>query len=283
MTARASNKRKIVISIGIKELLDSGVHFGHQTKRWNPRMKPFIFDARNGIHIIDLSKTLTQLETACDFLHGIVAKGGNVLFVGTKKQAQEAVKESAKACGQLYVTERWLGGTLTNFNTVKRSIARLKQIEKMETDGSINNYVKQEQSMYRREAARLFKNLDGIRSMDKYPQAMFIVDIKREHNAVAEGRRLKIPIVALVDTNCDPDLVDYPIAGNDDAIRSVRLILQTVVQVITQARAEYEAKYGRRREEQTAEVAAAAPAEVPAPAPAPVEPIVEAATAAVSL
>jgi small subunit ribosomal protein S2 len=264
--ARASNKRKIVISIGIKELLDSGVHFGHQTKRWNPKMKPFIFDARNGIHIIDLSKTLTQLETACDFLHGIVAKGGSVLFVGTKKQAQEAVKESAKSCAQLYVTERWLGGTLTNYNTVKRSIARLKQIEKWETDGSINNYVKQEQSMYRREAARLFKNLDGIRSMDKYPAAMFIVDIKREHNAVAEGRRLKIPIVALVDTNCDPLLVDYPIAGNDDAIRSVRLILQTVVQTITQAKAEYEAKYGRRRttEEQPAEAAPAPASEAPA-------------------
>jgi small subunit ribosomal protein S2 len=263
-----------VISIGIKELLDSGVHFGHQTKRWNPKMKPFIFDARNGIHIIDLSKTLTQLETACEFLRGVVAKGGNVLFVGTKKQAQEAVKESAKSCSQLYVTERWLGGTLTNFNTIKRSIARLKTIEKWEADGSINNYVKQEQSMYRREAARLFKNLDGIRSMDKYPAAMFIIDIKREHNAVAEGRRLKIPIVALVDTNCDPLLADYPIAGNDDAIRSVRLILQTVVQTITQARAEYEAKYGRRnREAQLAETAPApaaetAPDSAPAPAPA---------------
>jgi small subunit ribosomal protein S2 len=253
--ARISNKRKIVISIGIKELLDSGVHFGHQTRRWNPKMKPFIFDARNGIHIIDLSKSLTQLETACDFLHGVVAKGGSVLFVGTKKQAQEAVKESAKGCGQLYVTERWLGGTLTNFNTIKRSIARLKQIERWETDGSINQYGKQEQSMYRREAARLFKNLDGIRTMDKYPAAMFIVDIKREHNAVAEGRRLKIPIVALVDTNCDPELVDYPIAGNDDAIRSVRLILQTVVQTVTQARAEYEAKYGRRKTQQGEESA----------------------------
>jgi small subunit ribosomal protein S2 len=268
MTARASNKRKIVISIGIKELLDSGVHFGHQTKRWNPKMKPFIFDARNGIHIIDLSKTLTQLETACDFLHGIVAKGGAVLFVGTKKQAQEAVKESAKACAQLYVTERWLGGTLTNFNTIKRSIARLKQIERWETDGSINNYVKQEQSMYRREAARLFKNLDGIRTMEKYPAAMFIVDIKREHNAVAEGRRLNIPIVALVDTNCDPELVDYPIAGNDDAIRSVRLILQTVVQTVTQARAEYEAKYGRRKTQPGEETALPAPAAASAPAEA---------------
>ena len=154
-----------------------------------------------------------------------------MLFVGTKKQAQQAVKETAKECGQFYVTERWLGGTLTNFQTVKRSIARLKQIEKMETDGTINNYVKQEQSVFRREAARLFKNFDGIRAMDKYPAAMFIVDIKREHNAVAEARRLNIPVVAIVDTNCDPELVTYPIAGNDDAIRSVRLILQTVGQV----------------------------------------------------
>jgi small subunit ribosomal protein S2 len=270
-----------VISIGIKELLDAGVHFGHQTRRWNPKMKPFIFDARNGIHIIDLSKSLTQLETACDFLHGVVSRGGNVLFVGTKKQAQEAVKESAKACGQLYVTERWLGGTLTNFNTIKRSIARLKQIERWETDGSINQYGKQEQSMYRREAARLFKNLDGIRTMEKYPAALFIVDIKREHNAVAEGRRLNIPIVALVDTNCDPELVNYPIAGNDDAIRSVRLILQTVVQIVTQARAEYEAKYGRRKTQPSEETPAAAPlaagaaveapvAAAPEPAPAPV-------------
>jgi small subunit ribosomal protein S2 len=270
MARRADNKRNQVISIGIKELLDAGVHFGHQTRRWNPKMKPFIFDARNGIHIIDLSKSLTQLETACDFLHSVVAKGGSVLFVGTKKQAQEAVKESAKACGQLYVTERWLGGTLTNFNTIKRSIARLKQIEKWDVDGSMNQYGKQEQSMYRREAARLFKNLDGIRNMDKYPAAMCVVDIKREHNAVAEGRRLKIPIVALVDTNCNPELVDYPIAGNDDAIRSVRLILQTLVQTVTRARAEYEAKYGRRAAEQPAEGAPApAPVETPSPTPAP--------------
>jgi len=263
---RASYKRKTVISIGIKELLDSGVHFGHQTRRWNPKMKPFIFDARNGIHIIDLSKSLAQLDVACQFLHSLVAKGGSVLFVGTKKQAQEAVKEAAKSCGQLYVTERWLGGTLTNFNTIKRSIARLKTIEKWEADGSINHYGKQEQSMYRREAARLFKNLDGIRSMDKYPAAMFVVDIKREHNAVAEGRRLNIPIVALVDTNCDPNLVTHPIAGNDDAIRSIRLILQTVVQVVMQARGEYEAKYGRKKAEQSE---SAPPPAAPAPAPTP--------------
>lgn len=267
-----------MISIGVKELLDAGVHFGHQTKRWNPKMKPFIFDARNGIHIIDLSKTLTQLEAACNFLHQTVAKGGHILFVGTKKQAQEAIKEAAKACGQLYVTERWLGGTLTNFQTVKKSIARMKQIEKMEADGSINQYGKQEQAVYRREATRMFKNLDGIRVMDKFPAAMFVVDIKREHNAIAEARRLKIPIVAVVDTNCNPDLIDYPIAANDDAIRSVRVILTTVVQTIVQAKGEFDAKHARRKsDEAAAKEAAAAPAttatsgtpEAPAPTAVP--------------
>ena len=199
-----------MLSIGVKELLDSGVHFGHQTKRWNPKMKPFIFDARNGIHIIDLSKTLTQLEAACDFLAATVRKGGKVMFVGTKKQAQQCVKETAKECGQFYVTERWLGGTLTNYNTIKTSIKRLKEIEKMNTDGTMANYVKQEQAMIRREAGRFQKYFDGIRAMDKIPAAMFVVDIKREHNAMAEARKLKVPIVAIVDTNCDPDLVIIP-------------------------------------------------------------------------
>src|SRR6266478_1583782 len=278
---RALNQRKLVISIGVKELLDSGVHFGHQTKRWNPKMKPFIFDARNGIHIIDLSKTLNQLEAACNFLSSTIAKGGKLLFVGTKKQAQQAVKETAKECGQFYVTERWLGGTLTNFATIKKSIGRLKQIEKMETDGTINQYVKQEQSMIRREAARLVKFFDGIRSMEKHPSAMFVVDIKREHNAVAEARRLKIPVVAIVDTNCDPDLVDYAITGNDDAIRSVRMILATIGQTVTHAQAEYEAKYARRKTleqpapdqaqtiAETVSLAAAEFAEVPAASVAP--------------
>jgi small subunit ribosomal protein S2 len=239
-----------VLSIGLKELLDSGVHFGHQTKRWNPKMKPFIFDARNGIHIIDLSKTLAQLEAATNFLAATVRKGGKVVFVGTKKQAQQCVKDTAKECGQFYVVERWLGGTLTNFNTIKTSIKRLREIEKMEEDGSINNYVKQEQAVIRREVARLHKYFDGIRTMDKLPAAMFVVDIKREHNAVAEARKLKIPIVALVDTNSDPDLVDYVIAANDDAIRSVRMIMATVGQVITQAQAEFEAKRARRPDAQ---------------------------------
>src|SRR5262249_55819237 len=266
-TRRTSNQRKLVISIGIKELLEAGVHFGHQTRRWNPKMKPFIFDARNGIHIIDLSKTVSQLDTACSFLSTTVRKGGTVLFVGTKKQAQEAVREADKACGQHYVTERWLGGTLTNFNTIKRSIARMKEIEKMEADGSINDFVKQEQSVLRRECARLTKYFEGIRAMDKFPEALFIVDVKREQNALREGRRLSIPIVGIVDTNSDPDQVDYPIAGNDDAIRSVRLILTTMVQTISQARSEYEAKYARRKtEEAPAEVAPALEA-TPPPVP----------------
>ena len=173
-------------------------------------------------------------------------KGGKVLFVGTKKQAQHAIKEIAKECGQFYVTERWLGGTMTNFNTLKRSIARLKEIEKMDADGTLAKYGKQEQAVIRREAARLHKYFDGIRDMDRIPAAIFVVDIKREHNAVAEARKLKVPVVAIVDTNCDPDLVDYPIAGNDDAIRSVRMILATISQIITQAQAEYESKRARR-------------------------------------
>jgi small subunit ribosomal protein S2 len=233
-------------TIGLKELLEAGVHFGHQTKRWNPKMKPFIFDARNGIHIIDLSKSVSQLNQACNFLTTLTRKGGSVLFVGTKKQAQEAVREAAKSCGQFYVTERWLGGTLTNFETIKKSIARLKKIEKMDTDGTMALLVKQEQSALRREANRLVKYFEGIRAMDKFPGAMFVVDIKREHNAVAEGRRLKIPIIALVDTNCDPDLVDYPIPGNDDAIRSVRVVLAAIVQAVNDGRSEFDARHRSR-------------------------------------
>ena len=255
---RGFNQRKIVSTIGVKELLDAGVHFGHQTKRWNPKMKPFIFDARNGIHIIDLSKTEAQLNAALDFLTATVRKGGKILFVGTKKQAQICVKETAKETGQMFVTERWLGGTLTNYATVKTSIKRLKEIEKMETDGGINDYVKQEQAVIRREGARLHKYFDGLRDLDKMHDALFVVDVKREHNALAEARTLGIPVVALVDTNCDPDDAQYPIAANDDAIRSVRLILQAVSQTITQARAEFESKKSRRVNEEAAPAPAAA-------------------------
>jgi len=236
-------------------------------------MKPFIFDARNGIHIIDLSKTETQLQTAMNFLAGCVRKGGRILFVGTKKQAQQSIKETAKETGQMFVVERWLGGTLTNFATVKTSIKRLKEIEKWETDGTLSGYVKQEQAAIRREGARLFKYFDGIRDLDKMPAALFVVDVKREHNAVAEAKKLGVPVVALVDTNSDPDDADYPIAANDDAIRSVRLLLLAVSQSITQARAEFESKKSRRINEDAPAAPAAAPVEAApavAPAPAPV-------------
>ena len=246
-------------TIGVKELLDAGVHFGHQTKRWNPKMKPFIFDARNGIHIINLSKTEEQLNAALAFLGTTVRKGGKILFVGTKKQAQQTVKEIAKETGQMFVTERWLGGTLTNYATVKTSIKRLKEIERMEADGSISDYVKQEQAVIRREGARLNKYFDGLRDLDKMPAAMFVVDTKREHNAVAEARTLGIPVVAFVDTNSDPDDAQYPIPANDDAIRSVRLILQAVSQAITQARAEFESKKSRKVSDEAPAAEAAAP------------------------
>ena len=251
-------------TIGVKELLDAGVHFGHQTKRWNPKMRPFIFDARNGIHIIDLSKTEKQLHAALEFLGTTVRKGGKILFVGTKKQAQSVVKEVAKETGQMFVAERWLGGTLTNYATVKTSIKRLKEIEKMETDGGINDYVKQEQAVIRREGARLNKYFDGLRELDKMPAALFVVDVKREHNAVAEAKKLKIPIVAIVDTNSDPDDAAYPIPANDDAIRSVRLIMQAVSQAITQARAEFESKRARKVTDEAPAPAAEAAAPVAA-------------------
>jgi small subunit ribosomal protein S2 len=228
-------------------------------------MKPFIFDARNGIHIIDLSKTEAQLQAALNYLATSVRKGGKILFVGTKKQAQICVKETAKETGQMFVVERWLGGTLTNFATVKTSIKRLKEIEKWETDGTLSGYVKQEQAAIRREGSRLHKYFDGLRELDKMPAALFVVDVKREHNAVAEAKKLGIPVVALVDTNSDPEDATYPIAANDDAIRSVRLLLGAVSGAITMARAEFESKKSRRLNEE----AAPAPAEAAAPAAVP--------------
>ena len=274
--AHSDDQMEIVTDIGVKELLEAGVHFGHQTRRWNPKMKRFIFDARNGIHIIDLNKTVTQLQEACDFLAKTALSGGKILFVGTKKQAQAAVKELAADSGQSFVTERWLGGTLTNLKTVKKSLKRLQEIEKMESDGKMATYGKKEQAMLRREAARLHRNLDGIRTLDHYPAALFIIDLKREHNAVAEALRLKIPIVAIVDTNCDPDQAAYPIPGNDDSIRSLRLILGTVTGKIKEAHSEYESAQARARaeeakrqeEEAAAKAAAAAAAEAAAAAAA---------------
>lgn len=216
----------------MQELLEAGVHFGHQTKRWNPKMKPFIFEKKNQIYIINLGETVKQLHRACEFLASVAARNGKVLFVGCKKQAQEAIKEAAVACGQYYVNQRWLGGTLTNLKTIRQSIARLNWIENMEKSPDYAKMGKQEISAVRREGAKLLRNLEGIRNMDRKPDAIVIIDTPREANAVAEARRLNIPVVAIVDTNADPDLVDYPIAGNDDAIRAIRTILQKVVDAI---------------------------------------------------
>jgi small subunit ribosomal protein S2 len=214
------------------ELLEAGVHFGHQTKRWNPKMKPFIFEQRNSIYIINLSETVKQLQTATDFLANVARNGGKVLFIGCKKQAQEAVKEAAQACGQLYVNQRWLGGTLTNLMTIRKSVARLSYLEQIEKSPEYSQMGKQELSALRREAEKLRRNLEGIRTMEALPDALVIIDTTREAIAVAEARRLNIPTVAIVDTNADPDLVTYPIAGNDDAIRAIRVILQKLVDAI---------------------------------------------------
>jgi small subunit ribosomal protein S2 len=214
------------------ELLEAGVHFGHQTKRWNPKMKPYIFEQRNSIYIINLSETVKQLQAATDFLANVARNGGKVLFIGCKKQAQEAVKEAAQACGQLYVNQRWLGGTLTNLTTIRKSVGRLSYLEQIEKSPEYSQMGKQELSALRREAEKLRRNLEGIRTMERLPDALVIIDTTREAIAVAEARRLNIPTVAVVDTNADPDLVTYPIAGNDDAIRAIRVILQKLVDAI---------------------------------------------------
>jgi small subunit ribosomal protein S2 len=214
--------------VDIKELLDAGVHFGHRTQRWNPKMKPFIFEARNGIYVIDLEHSVKQLEAAQDFLIGIASSGKKVLFVGCKKQAQETIKDLARRSNSFYVTERWLGGCLTNLTTIRKSVARMKFIDNLESTGAVNQMPKQEVSVMRRENAKLHRNLDGIKDMEKYPSAIVVVDVPRESIAVAEARRLGIPVVAIADTNSDPDLVDYPIAGNDDAIRSISVILEAL-------------------------------------------------------
>ena len=219
------------------ELLEAGVHFGHQTKRWNPKMKPFIFEKRNAIYIINLGETVKQLQGATEFVASVAARGGKVLFVGTKKQAQEAIKEAALACGQYYVNQRWLGGTLTNLTTIRKSIARMKYIEELEKQPEYSKMGNQEISAIKREGEKLRKNLEGIRDMDKKPDAMVIIDTVREEIAVAEGRRLNIPVVAIVDTNANPDIIDYPIAGNDDAIRAIRIVLQKIVDAIVGASA----------------------------------------------
>jgi small subunit ribosomal protein S2 len=210
--------------VTMKELLEAGVHFGHQTKRWNPKMKPYIFGARNGIYIIDLQKTVRMFKTAYDFIVDTAAKGKSVLFVGTKKQARESIYEEANRCEMFYVHNRWLGGMLTNFQTIKKSIDRLNYLNTIENDGSISLFPKKERLKLGKERGKLDSTLGGIRSMGKLPGAIFIIDPKNESIAVREGHRLNIPIVSIVDTNCDPDEIDYVIPGNDDAIRAIRLV-----------------------------------------------------------
>lgn len=220
----------------VNDMVDAGVHYGHQTKKWNPRMKPFLMKDKAGIYIINLEKTVQQLDKAADFLAGLSSRGKRVLFVGCKRQAQEAIKEAAGATGQFYVNHRWLGGMLTNSSTVRKSVERLKYLETIEKQPEFKAMSKKELSALGREREKLLRNLRGVRDMDELPDAVVIVDSARETIAVAEAKRLKIPIVALVDTNADPALVDYPIPANDDAIRSIRLILQNLVDAMLAAK-----------------------------------------------
>lgn len=221
--------------VSMKQLLESGVHFGHATRRWNPKMAKYIYTSRNGIYIIDLQKTANEIEKAYAALLEIVKNEGKVLFVGTKKQAQEAVKEEAERCGQYYVNNRWLGGTLTNFKTIKKRIAKLNQLYKMEEDGTFEALTKKEVAKLKAERDKLEKNLGGIKEMKSAPQALFIVDPRKEHNAILEARKLNIPVFGIVDTNCDPDDVDYVIPANDDAIRAVKLVTWVMANAVVEA------------------------------------------------
>ena len=216
--------------VELSDLLDAGAHFGHLTRRWNPKMKPFIFMERNGIHIIDLKKTQELLEAACNAMANIVSEGKRILFVGTKKQASQVIEEEARRCNQFYVSQRWLGGMLTNFTTIRKSVKRLTNIEKMETDGTYDKITKKETLVLDREKEKLQGVLSGVVEMTRLPGALFVVDIKKEEIAVKEAKRLGIPVFAIVDTNCDPSLVDYPIPANDDAIKSVQTITHLVAE-----------------------------------------------------
>ena len=244
--------------ISMKQLLEAGVHFGHQTRRWNPKMAKYIFTERNGIYIIDLQKTVKKVDEAYNFIRETAQNGGSILFVGTKKQAQEAMREEAVRCNQYYVNERWLGGMMTNFKTIQKRVARLRQLEKMEEDGTFDVLPKKEVLGLRHEMEKLNRNLGGIKDMKKLPAALFVVDPRKEHIAVLEARKLNIPIVATVDTNCDPDEVDYVIPANDDAIRAVRLLASKMADAVLEG----------RQGQQTAETEAA---DVPAEAAAPAE------------
>ena len=222
--------------VSMKQLLEAGVHFGHQTRRWNPKMATYIFTERNGIYIVDLQKTVKKLEEAYAFVRDIAAQGETILFVGTKKQAQEAIKEEAERVGMYYVNARWLGGMLTNFKTMRRRIDRLNQLRQMQEDGTFNLLPKKEVVKHYLEIEKLEKYLGGVKEMKKLPSALFVVDPRKEKNAIAEAKKLGIPVVAIVDTNCDPDEVDYVIPGNDDAIRAIKLIAQTMANAVTEGK-----------------------------------------------
>ncbi len=239
--------------ISMKQLLEAGVHFGHQTRRWNPKMAEYIFTERNGIYIIDLQKTVKKIEEAYNFMRDIAAEGGEVLFVGTKKQAQDSIREEAQRVGQYYVSVRWPGGMLTNFQTIRKSINRLNQLEKMAEDGTFDLLPKKEVLKLRHEMEILEKNYGGIKEMKKAPAALFVVDPKKEHIAIAEAHKLGIPVVAIVDTNCDPDEVDYPIPGNDDAIRAVKLIAETMANAILEGKQGEQLTEAEEATEETAE------------------------------
>lgn len=222
--------------VAMKQLLEAGVHFGHQTRRWDPRMAEYIFQARNGIHIIDLQKTSKKLDDAYEFVRAQAEEGKNILFVGTKKQAQECVKEAAEKCGMFYINERWLGGTLTNFPTIRTRVERLTELERMEEDGTFDILPKKEVALLRKEMDKLNKNLGGIKEMTEIPDVMFIVDPKKEHIAILEAKKLNIPVVGLIDTNCNPNDVDYVIPGNDDAIRAVKLMTDVMANAVIEGR-----------------------------------------------
>lgn len=246
------NGRKKMAVISMKQLLEAGVHFGHQTRRWNPKMSRFIFTERNGIYIIDLQKTVRKIDEAYNFVRNLSAEGGTILFVGTKKQAQEAMKEEAERCGMFFVNERWLGGMLTNFQTIQKRVDRLHKLEKMEEDGTFELLPKKEVIQLRHEKDRLQKYLGGIKNMKRVPDAIYVVDPRKEHIAIAEAHKLGIPVVGTVDTNCDPDEIDYPIPANDDAIRAVKLLAARMADAMIE---------GRQGEQFDAETEASAPQE----------------------
>lgn len=262
-----ADKNDSAIPVGVADLLNAGVHFGHQSKRWNPKMKRFIFGKRNGIYIIDLTKSLAQLENAKKFIYDMVSHGRKIVFVGTKRQGQEIIKEAATRCGQYYVISRWLGGTLTNYQNIANSINHMKEIEGMAEKGILDSMPQKEASRLRHELTRLQRNLTGIAGLAGMPGAMIVVDVNREAIAVREANRVGIPVVAMVDTNCDPDPIDYPIPANDDSTRAIKLIVNALADTIIKANAEYSQNAARQQQEQATDAKKEEPERKPRFAP----------------